>query len=43
MKRRRKKRLIEQIHCRVEILFGSVLKRNPQTKLMMMLVRNIYI
>lgn len=37
----RKRKLIEQIHCRVEILFESVLKRNLQTKLMMMLVRNI--
>lgn len=40
MKKRKMKRLIEQIHCRGEILFENVLRKNLQIKLMMTLVRN---
>lgn len=39
MKKRKMKRLIEQIHCRDEILFENVLRKNLQTKLMMILVK----
>lgn len=40
MKKRKMKRLIEQIHYRGEILFENVSRKNLQTKLMMTLVRN---
>lgn len=39
MKKRKMKRLIEQIHYRGEILFENVSRKSLQTKLMMTLVR----